>query len=253
MTERSKTRSLWIAGVAAFGIAVILSAPASLGAAALQARAPGLFIGEASGTLWSGRFNAVAYDGIDLGQIDFRLNPLAGLTGALGASVQAEGGALVGKGQISLTAKRVSVKNLRARFNLSAIRRYSFYGLRYSGVADISATSLTLSANSCAADAVTITTNLVDSLTKQWRGEPMPLSGDAVCRGSDLLVRLAGENPDGTLRAEAVLKHDLAYTLELTATPKRREFGAALRLYGFEGRNDAMTLRAAGQLKGLTV
>jgi len=244
-------RLLWILGAVAFLAGGVVSAPASWLAAAATANNPLLEIGGAEGTIWRGTFVDASHDGVPLGRIDYRLNPLSFLGGRISADVAASGGALSATGNISAGAHRFDVSGADARFNLAAIRRYTFFGLRYQGIARLKAHRIVLSKKTCEAEGVEISTNALDPLARRWSGAGLPLSGGAKCENGNLVVTLVGENVEGGIVLTATVAPDLIYAITVTATPKRKEVGAALRAAGFEGDNGALAFRAAGRLRGL--
>ncbi|MCB2114541.1 MAG: type II secretion system protein N [Parvularculaceae bacterium] len=245
-------RSLWIVGAAAFLAGGLASLPATMLAAAAKARSPFLEIGAAEGTIWRGAFIDAAHDGLSLGRIDYRLSALSLLSGRMSADAAASGGALSANGRISAGVRRIEVSGLDARFNLAAIRRYTIFGLRYQGVAQLTAEKIVLSEKTCEAEGVEIATNALDPLARRWSGEGLPLKGAARCESGELVFALVGENREGGVELTVRIRPDLSYAMTVMAEPRRAEVGAALRAAGFEGDNGALAFRATGRLRGLT-
>ncbi len=245
-------RTLWIIGAIAFLVGGLAAAPASLLASIAKAGDPSLEIGAAEGTVWRGAFVDAAHDGIYLGRISYRLNPIGLLSGRLLSDAEASGGALSGRGKISIGRNAIELVGVDARFNLAAIRRYTIFGLRYQGAASFRAEKVILSKNKCEVAGVEIATNALDPLARKWSGEGLPLKGGAHCADGALVLTLAGENREGSVTLEATVAPDLNYAMTVKAAPRRKELSAALRAAGFEGDNDALAFRAAGRLKGLT-
>lgn len=245
-------RSLLIAGGGAFFLAAVAGAPSSLAASIIEANAPLLDIGASAGTLWRGEFSNVTYNSMDLGSIGYRLAPARLLIGRLAADLTSADGALVGKGGVSLTPSGVELKDASLQFNLGAIRKYTFFGARYQGLATLSAKSLVLSKRGCKAEEAKMSTTMLDGLARQWSGGAFPLQGAFDCKDGKLVLSLSGRSNDGVMRLETAVASDLSYTMVFTAEPKRAEVGAALRQFGFEGDNAQLSLRAVGKLKGLS-
>jgi general secretion pathway protein N len=247
-----ENRMLLMAGGGAFFFAAVAGAPSSLAASILEANAPLLEIGASTGTLWRGEFANVTYNSIDLGRIGYRLAPVRLITGRLAADMTSADGALTGKGGVSLTPSGFELKEVSAQFNLGAIRKYTFFGARYQGVATLSAKSLSLSKRGCKAEEARLSTTMLDGLARQWSGGALPLQGAFECKDGNLFLSLSGRSNDGAMRLETAVAPDLSYTMVFTAEPKRAEVGAALRQFGFEGDNAQLSLRAVGKLKGLS-
>lgn len=246
------TRLLWALGAGAFAVAAIAGAPSGVGASLLMAASPLLRIDGASGTLWRGEFANVSYDSIILGRVRYALSPGHLLLGRLAADVTSSGGALTGKGWISVSSSGFKVKDAAAEFDLGAIRRYTFYGARYQGAATLKAKTLALSSGGCKAEDAQLNTTMLDGLMKQWSGGALPLDGGFACEDGKLTLALSGEGSDGAVRMKAAISPDYSYVLTVTAAPRRAEIGAALKQFGFEGDNSALSLHAVGRLKGLT-
>jgi len=247
-----ENRRLWVAGAISFAVAAIATAPASLVAGLVEKNAPQADIAAADGTIWRGTLKGVYFNDIPLGEISYRLLPARLFGGEIAADVAAKDGALLGKGRIEIGSSVYTVSGLSAQFNLSSIRRYTFFGIPYSGTAVIRADRIRLSATDCAADGASLSTDMLDSLARKWSGEPLPLTGDVSCAGDRLLINVGGANRDGAIRLTASVGADLAYSLTVVADPKRPELGAVLRGIGCEGANSALSMTAAGQLKGLS-
>jgi hypothetical protein len=247
-----RNRALLAVGAGAFVIGAIANAPAEIAANLAADAAPLLEIGGTSGTLWRGELTDVSYDGIALGRISFRLEPIGLLTGKVVARVTSSGGALAAKGRVTMSPTSIDLHDAGGEFNLSAIRRYTFFGARYRGSANFSAGRLQLSKAGCRAENARVSTNALETLTSQWRSDALPLAGDIQCVDGKLKVVLTGENRDGLARLEAFVAPDFSYTMTFTASPRRADISDALRLFGFEGDNANLSYRAAGRLKGLT-
>lgn len=247
-----QNRLLTIAGASAFLIAAIFTAPASLGAAVMESNMPLLDFGGAKGTIWRAQFSNVYYDGIDLGAVTYAIKPAALLGGSVVADLTSGGGALSLKSRVSVSPRGFEMKDARGRFNLASIRRYTFFGAPYQGVAEFSARSLSFSRRRCQAEDVKVSTDMLSGMAKQWSGAAIPLQGVAECRDGKLVLTLSGESSDGAVRINAAVAPDFAYAMDLTAAPKREEIGVALRQFGFEGENAQLSWRAVGKLKGLS-
>ena len=247
-----ENRLLWFAGAGAFCLAALAGAPASLLADALEAGTPLLEIDGAEGSIWRGEFAEVSYNSADLGRIAYRLKPAQLLVGRLAADATSADGALVGRGSLALSPFGFKAAKISAQFDLTAIRRYTFFGAPYQGLATLTAQSLEFSKDGCKAVDAKVTTTMLDSVARGWSGGPMPLNGGVDCKDGKLMLTLAGSNADGAVRVEASFAPDLAYAMTVAVEPKRAEVGVALRQLGFEGDNAQMSLRAAGKLKGVT-
>lgn len=247
-----RNRSLLAVGAGAFLISALANAPASIAASLAVRASPLLEIGGAAGSLWRGELTNVSYDGISLGKIAFRLEPFGLLTGKIVARVASGGGALTARGKVAISPSSIDLRDAAGEFNLSAIRRYTFFGARYSGLARLSAKRLKLSKSDCRAEDASVSTNALEALTSQWRADALPLAGDIQCADGKLKVTLAGENADGLAKLEAVVAPDLSYAMTFTASSRRADIGEALRLFGFEGDSANLSYRAVGRLKGLT-
>lgn len=247
-----KNRLLTFAGLCVFILGVVAAAPASLAAMILQGSSPLLDIGGSTGTIWRGSFSNVAYNNINLGEIRFSLKASGLVAGRAIIDIATGGGALSSKGRVSLSPFDAELRDANARFDLSAIRQYTFLGARYQGVVDLSLSSIILSRNGCKVGSATVSTTMLDSMARQWSGAAFPLEGGVECVDGKLVLSLSGENGGGSLQFSSALSPDFSYMLEFDAKPKRAEIGEALRQFGFEGDNTQMTLRAVGRLRGLS-
>jgi hypothetical protein len=244
----------WLIAIGLFGFAasLVAGAPASLVASIIAARVPLAKIGDAKGTIWKGEFRSVSYNNILIGDVAFSLRPFSLLMGRVRADVRSGNGALQSVGDLTLADHSVTLRNVDARFNLGAVRQYTFFGVRYQGEASIKASRLVLSRKSCIAEGVDISTNVFDAMARQWSGAAFPMTGAATCEEGALKLALRGSTQDGAATINALVRPDLTYVLTVAAQPKRRDVGEALRLFGFEPKASGLTYEAAGVLKGLS-
>ena len=247
-----ETRLLWFAGGGAFCLAAVAGAPAGVLASILEAGTPLLEIGGAEGTVWRGEFADVSYNSMALGRVGYKWKPAQILMGRLTVEATGADGALTGRGVFAVTLSGYEATDISAQFNLAAIRKYTFFGVPYQGVATLTARSLALSRNGCNAEDAKVSTTMLDGVARGWSGASLPLTGGFGCKDGELTLTLSGRNSDGVVRVEAAFAADLTYTMTVAAEPGRAEVGAVLRQLGFEGDNARMSLRAAGKLKGLT-
>jgi hypothetical protein len=249
---RAADLPLWAVGTASFIVATLASAPADLAVGITKARAPQLKVASTRGTLWKGEFVGASYADAAIGDVAFSVDPASLLTGRIAASLASRDGALIGKAKIEASASSIVVKDAAAHFNLSAIRKYTLFGIRYQGGATLKARRLSLSKSGCAAEEATLSTNALDALASRWSGGAFPLSGPIRCEDGKLVALLVGEGAAAAARIEISVASDLAYTMTVVAEPHRADVKDGLRLLGFETDGGALTWRTVGRLKGLT-
>lgn len=245
-------RALIALGLAGFLASLVAGAPASLAASIIESRSPLVKIADARGTIWKGEFRSLAYNNILIGDVAFAVRPASLLLGQFSADVESRNGALNATGDVALSRRAATLRNVDARFNLGAVRQYTFFGARYQGEAAIKAARLILAPRTCIAEGVEISTNALDAMARQWSGRGFPMSGAATCEEGGLKLALAGSTPDGKATIEALVRPDLTYVLKAAAEPTRRDVGDALRMFGFEPKAQGLTYEAAGVLKGLS-
>lgn len=243
-----------LAGFALCGFvaALVVFAPAGLAASAIKRAAPLTSIVAAEGTIWKGRLLGVSYNDIPLGDIDYRLHalPLAAARAAI--DLRSGGGALEGRGKLQVRPGALEFQDVSATFNLGAIRRYTFFGVRYQGAAKVTARRLQLTATGCEAEAASVSTSAFDAFSRQLSGGAFPMSGPVGCRDGVMILSLKGEGADGAAELTASVRPDFTYTLLVAARPKRPDVSRALEFFGFENGKDGLSYEAAGVLKGLS-
>ncbi|MFN0023019.1 MAG: type II secretion system protein N [Parvularculaceae bacterium] len=245
-------RSLAAIGSLSFTVALFLTAPASLAADALTRISPLFSVGGADGVLWRGTLSGVVYNGVLVGDIDYRLAALPLLLGRIDVDAESQNGALLGKARLSLSAGRVALRDVAAEFNLGAIRQYTFFGVRYQGSARLDAERLVLTRSGCAADKARVSTTAFDALSRQVSGGPFPMAGGIDCSSGVMTARLAGEGADGTAEIDLTIRPDFTYAMKVAAEPRRPDVSRALKVFGFEQQGAALSYEAAGVLKGLS-
>ncbi len=248
----AEARRFTLIALACFAAAAVAFAPASVGAWMLKRSAPLLSMTGADGTVWRGRLSGVTYNGVLIGDIDYRLFALPLLMGRIALDAHSANGALLGGARVTLGTGGIGFRDLSAEFNLGAIRQYTFFGVRYQGLARLKAHRLRLSEKECVAEAATLSTTAFEALTRQWSDGAFPIAGAIECRDGAIVAALDGESADGKASVGLTIRPDFTYAVRIAAEPRRQDVSRALQLFGFEDKGDGLSYEAAGVLKGLS-
>ena len=159
-------------GLAAFLVAAIVKAPASLLAPVIASSGANLQYRELSGTIWRGRMDGAATGDQYLGDIEYRLRPISLLTANLAADVTATGGAASGKGlaSIGLLSRQAQLQKANIEFDLASVQRYSLFGIPYQGRVRGEIERLSWTKNGCANAGGDIWTDVLDALVQALSG-----------------------------------------------------------------------------------
>lgn len=243
------TRSLsWIV-VAGFVATLIMAAPASLLTPVVAAQ--GLEFRALEGRLWRGQIRGLTVSDIYFGDASFRFAPLELLTGRFGYRVSAAGGAATGNGVVALGLGGARLSDVKARFDLSAIKRYSIFGLAYDGTVRTDVRSVVLTRKGCAEANGEIWTDALDQPLRRLSGEGADLIGALGCDDDALSLAFDARNSKGEARITVRITPDFTYALNAAIKPTEDSIGRSLQLIGFEADDDALVYNAYGPLKGL--
>jgi len=248
----SELRRFGLVAGAGFVAAILATAPASLSAWALARSSPLISIARAEGTVWRGKLSSVAYNGVTIGDIDYRLRVLPLLLARADFDTQISGGALLGRARLRLGPDFFALLDVDANFDLGAVRKYTFFGIRYEGAALLKADHLRLTHKGCTAIDAALSTTAVESLSSRWSGGDFPMAGALTCREGAMVAELSGEGVDGKARIVVSIGPDYAYSIRVAAEPRRQDLSRALQQFGFEKKGDALSYEAVGALKGLS-
>jgi hypothetical protein len=251
-SSAAEKRRFALIAFAGFIAAALAFAPASVGSWLIKRSSPLTEIAGAEGTLWKGRLTGVTHGGVLIGDVDYRLAALPLLIGKAEIDVTSAGGALLGRGRVSLSPGGADFRDVDAAFNLGAIRQYTFFGVRYQGEARLKADRLKLSRKVCLAEAATVSTSAFEALTQRWSAEPFPLEGAIACEAGAMIATLDGASADGKASIGLTVRPDYTYAVRIAAEPKRQDVSQALQFFGFENKGDRLSYEAAGVLKGLS-
>jgi hypothetical protein len=248
----AEKRRFALVALAGFIAAALAFAPASLGAWLIKRSSPLTEIAGTDGTLWKGRLSGVTHGGVLIGDVDYRLSALPLLIGKAELNVTSAGGALLGRGTVTLSRGGADFRDVDAAFNLGAIRQYTFFGVRYQGEARLKADRLKFSRKDCAAEAATLSTSAFEALTQRWSAEPFPLVGALACEAGAMIATLDGASADGKATIGLTVRPDFTYAVRIAAEPRRQDVSQALQFFGFDDEGDRLSYEAAGVLKGLS-
>ncbi len=239
-------------GIAAFLITAIAIAPASLITPILNANAATIQYQEVRGTVWKGEIRGVSTGDVYLGNITFKVRPLALLTAAAAADIIAQDGAAIGSGRlsVSLITRRLAVADANFAFNLSAVRRYSLFGIPYQGRIEARRASFVWSRSGCQSAAGEIRTDVLDASSRALVGESLLLAGPAACDAGQVLVTLRGGNREGETEIKIAIDPAMTYRVVASVDLGRADLENNLRRLGFEDGDGVLVYDAIGALKG---
>ena len=247
------TKTLAAIATAAFLCSGVVIAPASLLSPFLGGLNSNVQYREISGTLWRGSLNGATVNGVYLGALSYRVNPVALLFGSLNAKVSAAGGAGAGKGRVeyNLFTRSVAITQANVEFNLAAIRDYSLFGITYRGRASADIEQLRFGQNGCISADAQVWTNALDASSKQLVGEGLLLDGSIACNGRKIQLALIGANSEGETQITTLVAPDMSYQVTAYVNPYRQILHDNFRQLGFEDNGDGLVYDAVGALKGV--
>lgn len=243
---------LVFAGAISFFIALIVFAPASLIAPLIRASGANIQYQEITGTVWRGAFHGVSTGEVFLGDIDFTLRPTALLSGRISTAFTIQDGAALGSGRVNLhlLSQRVSVAQTDIAFDLSAVRRYSLFGIPYQGRIEARDANISWSRDGCVNAAGDIRTDVLDSSSKTLVGESLLLAGPAECKSGQMHVTLRGANSQGRTEINIAIDQELTYRVMASVDLGRADLENNLRRLGFEDGDGVLVYDVVGALKG---
>ncbi|MEQ8934885.1 MAG: type II secretion system protein N [Amphiplicatus sp.] len=243
----SSPKLLAALGIAVFVATLIAHAPASLLASSIAL--PAFSYESVDGTVWKGVIKGAVVNGTPMGDVSFRVRPLALLTGKFAADLDARGGAVTGRGSAGAGIGGYFIQDADLAVDLGGVRRYGFMGAPLEGRASAKIDRVVLSAKGCRAAAGTIWTNALNAPARRLNGEGFDLDGAARCDGRDLVIELSGQGAEGGGRLAMRLKPGLTYTLEASAQPVRADLEEALVYMGFQRENGVLTYASTGAIR----
>lgn len=244
-------RLLLVVFAAVFSVMLIARAPASIITLALSGAKTNLAYQKIEGTLWGGVVRGAAAQGIYIGDIEYRINPLRLLTGAIGAKLRFHGGALDGNVNLVAGLGGLTVTDSELTAQLSVIKRYRLLGAPFSGGAVATVDRLKVTKKGCRKGEGRLWTDALVGPAQQFDRTGVALSGPVRCEGDDLVIALAGANDEGKLDILIRIMPDLRYDMRVSVEGAPPEMRNALMMFGFEDNNGALVLGSIGVLQGV--
>ncbi|MCK5748939.1 MAG: type II secretion system protein N [Oricola sp.] len=240
------------AAAVVFAATLVLSAPLSIVSSFVDFERQGIAYSSAEGTIWNGVFTDLTARGAPLGDVSFRLSSLSVLAAAPAISFQARGGAVIGEGRLTIgPGQKVRLANVSADVRLGLVAPRGVFGEPARGVARVDIERIEFSrARGCAAAAGNLWTDVLDAPAKRFNLPAMPMTGAFACEGDRLLVTLSGANERAAADVTLAVDRSLAYEIIATARPSEEGLASALRGFGFEDDNGALTYGSAGVFTG---
>ncbi len=245
--------ALLLLGIVSFLAAAIVMAPASLITPFLNSGGANIQYRDVTGSLWKGEIRGVSTGDVYLGDVGYRLRPMALLAGALSADLTAMDGAAIGAGRVNvhLISQRVSVEDANFAFDLSAVRRYSLFGIPYQGRIETRGAGLVWSRDGCSSASGEIWTDVLDASSKTLVGESLLLAGPASCDGGQIHITLKGGNREGVAEFKISIDQSMTYRVMASVDLGRADLENNLRRLGFEDGDGVLVYDVVGALKGV--
>jgi|GEM_PF-3423402 len=251
MQSKLSTPKIVAAGLLAFIIVVIATAPAMLVSAFISENQNAVRISSATGTIWRGAFEGASYEEISLGKIDFAVRPFLLLLGQANLHISSVGGIADGDGDIEYgIGGRLAIRDAKGRIKLSHIRRYYLFGGPITGEARFDIESLVFDKTGCRHSEGIVSTNVLSGPAQRINGSTLDLSGVLRCEGDNLLADLTGANDQLALQVQVIIQPDLRYDMVVTAEASIDDIQKALLAAGFEENDGALVYNAVGVLSG---
>lgn len=234
-----------------FALVLIAQLPATIATSLIARVDPRFTYGEASGTLWRGNIADAGFNGISLGDIEYKVSPLSLLTLGVAAETSLSGGAITGDGNFRISmAQQLSIRDASFDVDLARVANKGLLGEPVRGGARISASSFHYSRAGCKNGQGKVWTNAINGTVARFNGAAMPLAGPIGCDEGNLQIALSGSSADGTADVKISVRPDFTYEVTATVKPLRDDVSSALILIGFEAQNGTLTYGSAGALKG---
>lgn len=237
---------LILLGVLVFIAALVARLPLSL----VTANAPmPLTYESVSGTLWKGRMTGIEVDGEKVGDAAVSVKLLPLLAGKATARLELAGRGITGQGAVTLTTGQVTVERANAVLDLARFGLVDVFGQTLRGHLDAEIRKVTYSRAGCEEADLSVSTDALSRSLAAYGLEGFPLAGEGRCEGSDLVIPLAGENPDARVAAELRLEPTGRYRSSLRITPSAPQLGFVLESAGFRREGDAFLAERSGMLE----
>jgi hypothetical protein len=233
----------FVAAVVIAGVVGIFLFPLSLALSLVDAPIEG----DPEGTIWQGRIENAAIEGVRLGEVQLSISPLPLLTGRLAGHVAIDGPAGTGQGRFSLTSDRISLTQAEGTVRLDALPLVDPLGRQVTGSVEVEAEDLMVTREACLSGAIALKTDAFARAVQSFGAEGFPLAGQGVCEDGTLFLPMKGSGAEG----EAVLTlmgSPRRFVSELTVRPANPALGSALTQHGFQRTPDGYTLTTRGRI-----
>lgn len=252
--RKHKSRRFLLAGLgaASFVVTALAAAPAAFYASFIGSDQQNIAYSKIDGTIWKGSVERLSVNGVPLGEVRFQLSPLSLLSLSPRIAFDAQDGAVLGRGTISVGAgSRLAVSDLNARIDLNAAASSGVLGQPAQGFAEVTIEEFVFTRKGgCRKAAGTVWTDVLNAPAKRYDMPELPLNGTLRCEDGASIVELSGENARAGADLAVRVFPNLTYEVTATARPSEAEVASALRFFGFEDENGALIYGAAGVFKG---
>lgn len=200
----------------------------------------------AEGTVWEGQVHNVRLRGVPLGDADLALSPLSLVTLAPSLNWRLGGGAVTGRGLLSvhLMERAITVRDTDIAADLDRLPTM----VPLSGVFAASVREFAWERQACRAADADLRTSALNRnpMGLDWRGPT--LTGQAVCDNGVLTVTLAGADASSELDMEGAITPELAYRLDASLKTDNHDLRQSLEALGYRQGEDGFQIDFKGMI-----
>ena len=200
--------------------------------------------GTPSGTVWNGRVDDAAAQGIPLGAVEVGTRFLPLLTGRIVADLKVEGPSGTGEGTAAADGGVIALSDIDAVLPLAPHQLQGPFGVAMTGHVTVAGDAVFGPAGCLSAD-LAVRTDALDAGLARLGQAGMALAGPSTCEDGVLVAALTGEGAAGSADLTLRLRPRI-YTAEMILSPKDARAGALLTRYGFRPAGGAYTMVSRG-------
>jgi len=198
----------------------------------------------AEGTVWNGHVRGLRLRGVPLGDAELALSPLSLLRLAPGLDWRLGGGAVTGRGWLSIGLLDRSITLAGADVAAELERLPTMVPL--SGLFAATVHAVSWQGRACRQADVDLRTSALtrNPMGLDWQGPA--LAGKAACDNGMLTVTLAGKDAGSDITIRGTVSPELAYTLDVVLKTGDRDLRQSLAAMGYEEGRDGFHIHFEG-------
>ena len=201
-----------------------------------------------TGTVWDGTAHDIIVENEPVGNLNLRLQALPLLFGRIETDADLRGKGIAVSGSVSISARTLSLEDVKASVELERLRLRDTLGQRLRGTLDAEVGEIVFIGGECRRASLFATTDALSRSLGAFAEGGFSISGQGSCEDGVLRLPMSGAGPHADVKVMLALNGDGDYSSTVEVTPQRTDLELFLLNFGFRQEGDVFLTDRSGNV-----